>query len=178
MDPQGAGGEAERLKEVLRLPVPGKGDRVDADAALLGAPALHEPQQRLTASHTAGVGGDVDVSDLAEDAAIVQFNEINPCVTDGRAVDADDREQSCIHRFAQAGIQGFSTGFALGPDRAAASRTQLINRFSAQPGDFPQISHPSRACVDFHGHSLKELLAASSCLIRLVTVWRFRWVFS
>src|SRR3954470_17956105 len=121
VDDQHAGGEAERLEEVLGLPHAGQGDGVDAEAAAGLEPGQRLVHHRLAHSDGPGQRLDIDVLDDAEPAAVGQVLDAPDQVADDDVVDGSDQHVMVlvVERHLQADINGLPPGLAGDVQRAA-----------------------------------------------------------
>src|SRR5699024_6849936 len=82
VDEQGPGLEAVGLEEVLRRPVTGQHERVDADRALLSGDVHELVHEQFAETDLTNTGDDVEITDDEDQIVIVESSEIAEGVAD------------------------------------------------------------------------------------------------
>src|SRR5207248_2764916 len=96
MHHQRPGCEAERLEEVLRLAIAGKGEGVDTHATALAAPLEDDIDERFADTDGARTRFDKDIREDAERAAVAQPLDVHHGVADHDVVDRSGEHERVV----------------------------------------------------------------------------------
>jgi hypothetical protein len=172
-----SGDEAERLEEVLGVPIPRQGEAVDAEAPLFGAPVHQGPHGHLADPQLPATRLRVEIGHHAEEAVVAQLLDPGHAVAHRDAVDGAHQHVVVVgvELAGELVLERRAAGGVTSPDRAPAAGLQLLHGGGgelAQPREVGlggraaallggRRHQPPCSCATFERIVLRPRLAAS-----------------